>query len=406
MRTLLAATSLVVLATHTMLAPAQEAFWNTTSTPPSKSTTPNSFNAQSLWNDSIPVTPGRPIVVKPTIQSNEFWQESPKPGSPTKANENLQTDFQLWQAVPSPASMPQTRPTIAVDNVFPRNEPATAKTNVKITADFLRLHKWNQIGPVSHNEVVSKTDGPNPNVGTTPNAVEPALDIFLPDNQPPLFESPSQSSQFSRSTIAIGRADNEAGYFTATNLDEEKKEDAKSTDSNSANITDSSKAAKTGKIKPPLLTTAQMTGPLSDTMVMFSNLSRQAKENALTQLPNFRESAVYTLDDDMRSPQWIPSSYTWISPTFYHKPLYFEQPNLERYGIGRSRCVQPIFSAAHFFGSIALVPYKTLTHHPCEKVYTLGNMRPGDCVPFQRGAIFGQSSVGELREFYRYGSGY
>ena len=99
-------------------------------------------------------------------------------------------------------------------------------------------------------------------------------------------------------------------------------------------------------------------------------------------------------------------NYTWISPVFYHKPLYFEQPNLERYGQGTYRFLQPAASSIHFFGTIPLLPYKVLTQHPCEKHYTLGNRRPGNCNPVQRRVVLGQSTVGEVREFYREGSGY
>jgi hypothetical protein len=103
---------------------------------------------------------------------------------------------------------------------------------------------------------------------------------------------------------------------------------------------------------------------------------------------------------------WSPQGYPWISPVFNHKPLYFEQPNLERYGQGSMALIQPILSAAHFFGSIPLVPYKSLTHHPRERVYTLGRGRPGNCVPVQRRVLLGESSLGEGFKFYEEGSGY
>ena len=103
---------------------------------------------------------------------------------------------------------------------------------------------------------------------------------------------------------------------------------------------------------------------------------------------------------------WFPTEYTWVSPVFHHKPLYFEQPNLERYGIGRSRWLQPVASGVHFFGTIGLVPYKAMTQHPAEKVYTLGNLRPGDCTPLQRRVWLGQSKFGETRWFWAKKSGY
>ncbi len=104
--------------------------------------------------------------------------------------------------------------------------------------------------------------------------------------------------------------------------------------------------------------------------------------------------------------EWPPVEYTWISPVFAHNPLYFEQPNLERYGQCRHGIWQPAISTAHFFGSILLVPYKTLTHHPREKFYTLGNGRPGNCVAVQCRTFLGQSTPGEFCLYYKENSGY
>ncbi|MCA9132398.1 MAG: hypothetical protein KDA45_04565, partial [Planctomycetales bacterium] len=130
-----------------------------------------------------------------------------------------------------------------------------------------------------------------------------------------------------------------------------------------------------------LLSTAQMTGPLRSAGEIFGQLDM---ENDL------REQAVLIGTGpraDLSAYEWGPSAYTWISPAFYHLPLYFEQPNLERYGIGRGRVLQPLLSSAHFFGSIPLLPYKSLQQPPWEKVYTLGQGRPGNCVPIQRGVL-------------------
>ncbi len=52
------------------------------------------------------------------------------------------------------------------------------------------------------------------------------------------------------------------------------------------------------------------------------------------------------------------------------------------------------------------MPYKLLTQHPYEKVYTLGNNRPGDRVPYQGRSWVGQSYLGEIHRYYEPGSGY
>lgn len=75
----------------------------------------------------------------------------------------------------------------------------------------------------------------------------------------------------------------------------------------------------------------------------------------------------------------------WAAPKFHHQPLYFEQPMLERYGhYVHGNCVQSVISAAHFFGSIPLLPYKIGANHPLSCDYTLGHWRPGNCNPRTR----------------------
>lgn len=78
-----------------------------------------------------------------------------------------------------------------------------------------------------------------------------------------------------------------------------------------------------------------------------------------------------------------PSVYTWSAPHFFHHPLYFEQVNLERYGQGPHRCLQPLYSAAHFFGTVPLMPYKAGSSPPHERVHVLGHRRPGSFAPYQ-----------------------
>lgn len=80
---------------------------------------------------------------------------------------------------------------------------------------------------------------------------------------------------------------------------------------------------------------------------------------------------------------WMASAYIWQAPVFCHQPLYYEEVNLERHGYSFG-VVQPAVSAAHFFGTTALLPYKFVAEGRRECVYTLGHYRPGSKVPFHR----------------------
>ncbi len=79
---------------------------------------------------------------------------------------------------------------------------------------------------------------------------------------------------------------------------------------------------------------------------------------------------------------WLPMQMTWRAPDLCHKPLYFEEVNLERYGHTAGPFAQPLVSSAHFFFNIAALPYKMGIHPPNECQYALGYYRPGNCAPW------------------------
>ena len=87
---------------------------------------------------------------------------------------------------------------------------------------------------------------------------------------------------------------------------------------------------------------------------------------------------------DNRLPQrhWAPQSFTWTASSLCHKPLYFENQQLERYGHTHGPVLQPFHSAAHFFVSLATLPYQSAIHPPTECRYALGYYRPGNCAPW------------------------
>lgn len=100
--------------------------------------------------------------------------------------------------------------------------------------------------------------------------------------------------------------------------------------------------------------------------------------------------------------QWLPTTMTWKASGLCHKPLYFEEVSLERYGHTVGPFAQPVLSTAHFFVNIAVLPYKMGIHPPNECQYALGYYRPGNCAPWiippvpisLRGALFEAGAIG------------
>ncbi|MCA9129985.1 MAG: hypothetical protein KDB22_23015 [Planctomycetales bacterium] len=79
---------------------------------------------------------------------------------------------------------------------------------------------------------------------------------------------------------------------------------------------------------------------------------------------------------------FLESQVQWTASGLCHKPAYFEAPQLERYGHEVGPVLQPLLSSAHFFGNIAILPYKMGIHPPNECQYSLGYLRPGNCAPY------------------------
>jgi hypothetical protein len=98
---------------------------------------------------------------------------------------------------------------------------------------------------------------------------------------------------------------------------------------------------------------------------------------------------------------WEQTTYMWKASALCHKPLYFEDEQLERYGHSFSPAFQPFISGAHFFCTLPVLPYCMGVEPPCECIYALGYYRPGSCAPYMinpvplsaRGALFEAGAV-------------
>jgi len=85
--------------------------------------------------------------------------------------------------------------------------------------------------------------------------------------------------------------------------------------------------------------------------------------------------------------QFATTTFTWKAAGYCHKPLYFEQWNLERYGHSHGFIPDFFLSGAHFFVTLPILPYKMGVELPWECVYPLGYYRPGNCAPWTCPAV-------------------
>ena len=87
-------------------------------------------------------------------------------------------------------------------------------------------------------------------------------------------------------------------------------------------------------------------------------------------------------DDQYTGRSWTATTFTWKASGLCHKPLYFEDVQLERYGHSWGPYIQPFISGGHFFLTVPVLPYKMGLNPPGECMYTLGYYRPGSCAPY------------------------
>jgi hypothetical protein len=92
-------------------------------------------------------------------------------------------------------------------------------------------------------------------------------------------------------------------------------------------------------------------------------------------------------DRSFPSRDFVESTVTWKASGACHKPLYFEDVQLERYGHELGPVVQPVISTARFFGDVVVLPYKMGINPMNECQYSLGYYRPGSCAPWSVGPV-------------------
>jgi hypothetical protein len=101
-------------------------------------------------------------------------------------------------------------------------------------------------------------------------------------------------------------------------------------------------------------------------------------------------------DEPLRARHWRHITFAFTAASTCHKPVYFEEEQLERYGHSWGPVRQSAVSAVHFFGTVPLLPYYMGVYPPNECIYDLGQYRPGSCAPYYldpfpisvRGALF------------------
>jgi len=98
--------------------------------------------------------------------------------------------------------------------------------------------------------------------------------------------------------------------------------------------------------------------------------SSNSKCPEISELPGDRVS---------NSRQFAHLQYCWVASNINYYPLYFEDPQLERYGHMHHPLIQPFVSVSRFNWQFLGLPYQISMNPVAKCVYPLGYFRPGDC---------------------------
>ncbi len=118
----------------------------------------------------------------------------------------------------------------------------------------------------------------------------------------------------------------------------------------------------------PINAMSALTAPVAGELPKNYAAARFAREGEVTHRMGFSRANLET-------------TMMWEAPASSHRPLYFEDINLERHGY-KVPVFQPALSAAHFFGHLPLLPYMMVSDKHRDPQYTLGHYRPGDYAPY------------------------
>jgi len=117
----------------------------------------------------------------------------------------------------------------------------------------------------------------------------------------------------------------------------------------------------------------------TDIRTIKPSLSYALRDIDATQLPSDYDSRLDKGEYVAR--KMSPAVLQWAPTNFYHYPLYFEDPALERYGHAYHPIVQPFVSTGLFAGQLVGLPYQMVINPVHSKQYALGYYRPGEPAP-------------------------
>jgi hypothetical protein len=113
--------------------------------------------------------------------------------------------------------------------------------------------------------------------------------------------------------------------------------------------------------------------PLND-LERHSDIRQYAAEKA-------REINVKFGGDKYSQRDFPDVAFQWAAPTTMYYPLYFQDPQLERYGHTYPFPLQPVASVTRMTGQLLLMPYQMTITPPWTLESPLGWYRPGDMAP-------------------------
>lgn len=323
-----------------------------------------------------------------TLRISDFgqWKVQPASSRTTKSNagtirisdENVARDVpkfrsktSAWEPIEDAAPPVPGAPHVKIVKEAPEAKPVPAPPTPKISAPELAESVQPEKSITAEVQPIE-----NSPVGDTP-VVESSASQIAPEANPfpvsveepapaPVFEAPAEEE------LVEIEVDESAQKATDAILDDAFKAAEEQLDSEEAfpliiaaqpddPAIDGKKVKAAQDVDPESLF-----GAVTEVRVEVEKSEAKIPENIAGEMLGKYEP-VYVMNEGWT--EYTDRSIYWIS----HRPLYFEDPNLERCGLNRNGIFEPIVSAALFYSNAALLPMHMGVQSPCCTVRSKGD---------------------------------
>jgi len=366
------------------------------------------------WEEDVPVAGNRSIVVeRPTTQEPQFVAQLPEDPF-ADVDDDLLPEIDTEEPAESfdnstEESEEQPEPTL--DDLF-EDEPATDEPSDDMSEEDLQDDLFGTDESETESEAETEEmeepeeeaeEAPESNDSADDPFDEPSIDQLPTERMEPLLDNEIQPRMEEQEPGAPAEPKNPLDSLNTSDLFEKELGEEMPADADGSKLFGNDAKNFDLEIGEPADSYELTDAERQEQLEQLAKERRQSEKNCKNEFAKMKSDRIGDIDLSLhvdgnpgedfpyecivgfskhQPRQWTQITYNWKASGLCHKPLYFEQVQLERYGHSWGPHFQPIMSGLHFFGTIPILPYKMGIRTPTECVYTLGYYRPGSCAPY------------------------